>query len=214
MNHLNCKCPSITQVYECKYLGIIIDSNFNFKKHICCLTDKLRILLRKFNQLKYFVPRSILYCLYFALVDSLISYGIVIYGSSFKTYINKIKQLQLRFLKLLVDKHIKNKFRDNYEGLFKHCKILPVDKKYLFEIAKEEYWSTTYKTQFIGKIKTRQASKAKFFVPKVNNNYGKRTKQYIVPIIFNRMSDVTKSVIPYKFVKMKKLLKNHFLEQL
>ncbi|KAG7310995.1 hypothetical protein JYU34_003848 [Plutella xylostella] len=213
-NNVYCTCKPIEQVNECKYLGIIVDCKFSWKKHISLLVGKLRILLRKFHQLKYCVSRSVLYCLYFALVDSLISYGIITYGGSFKTYINKIKQLQIRFLKILVDKKVKQQYKDNYEGLFKKCNVIPVDKKYLLEIAKEEYWDNRYKILLNSKVKTRRMSKGKLFVPKANNNYGKRTKEYLVPKIFNSMSDSTKSVLRHKVCSRNRALKKHFLEHL
>ncbi|KAG7301198.1 hypothetical protein JYU34_014070 [Plutella xylostella] len=207
-NNINCTCQAIQQVTDCKYLGIIIENNFHWKKHINCLIDKLRILLVKFHQLKYSVPRSVLYCLYFALVESLITYGITTYGSSFKTYINKIKDIQRRFLKILLG----NNKEDKNTCLFKQCKILPVDKKYSFEVAKAEYWQDTFKSKPKSKINTRKVTEGRLFVPKVNNVYGNRTKEYVVPKIFNVMSTLTKDVMPNKIRARNTALKNHFLQ--
>lgn len=206
-----CGCQLIQQVEACKYLGVVVDNKFNWERHVNHLLGKLRLLLFKFNQLKYCVPRSVLYSVYFALVDSIIDYGIVTYGSTFNVHINKIKQLQLRFVKMLVSEDLKNKAKANYETLFKKCNILPVDKKFLLKIAKEAYWQDKFKIKLKGKVITRQVLKGKFFVPRVNNFYGKRTKEYLVPKLFNSMSDATKNVMPYRLRVRDYTLKKYFL---
>jgi hypothetical protein len=42
--HGNCSCSLLDRVDNIKYLGVTIDSNLNFKQHICNLSSKIRKL--------------------------------------------------------------------------------------------------------------------------------------------------------------------------
>nr|XP_049692387.1 uncharacterized protein LOC126053696 [Helicoverpa armigera] len=122
----NCKCKPIEAVNSVTYLGVKIDESFSWSCHIDYICNKLRILLSKFYHLSYKVPINILRSLYLSLVESIISYALDSYGLTFKTYINKIESLQIRFLKLLVTKKTKLNCKGDYRKLFKICNILPV----------------------------------------------------------------------------------------
>ena len=48
------------------------------------------------NKLKHFVPKRILLSLYYTLVMPYLNYGILAWGNSCKTYLNKLLKLQKR----------------------------------------------------------------------------------------------------------------------
>ena len=62
---------------------------------------------------RYFLPKSVLKSLYLALGWSHISYGIVIWGKSSLTYINKIQSLQNKIIKNIFGNHNDETFRSN-----------------------------------------------------------------------------------------------------
>ncbi|XP_047525107.1 uncharacterized protein LOC125062970 [Pieris napi] len=96
-NKINCTCKPIEKVNCVNYLGVKIDTSFSWDSHIEFLCRKLTILLEKFYHLRTKVSLPILKCLYFALVDSIIGYALDCYGLTFKTYIDKVESLQIRF---------------------------------------------------------------------------------------------------------------------
>lgn len=125
--------------------------------------------------------------LYYALVDSLISYGLSSYGLTFKTQLDRIKQLQIRIIKYLVSKKEKWQCKPNYDELFKKCKILPVHNKVEFLIAMEQHNLSTFKQPITHRYCTRRVEQGKYVIPHVRNYYGKRTRQYITPAIYNKL---------------------------
>lgn len=86
------------------------------------------LLLGKFYHLRFRVPTSTLKWLCIALVDSILSYGL-----RFKSNIDRSENMQIRFLKLLVDKKkTKVKCNGDYRKIFRICKILPVILKHKY----------------------------------------------------------------------------------
>ncbi|KAG7308626.1 hypothetical protein JYU34_005848 [Plutella xylostella] len=211
-NSITCSCAQLEQVPTCKYLGVIVDNRFNWNYHINKIVDYLRLTLCKFYQLKRWVSGSVLHCLYYALVDSIISYAVGTYGTTFKTYLNRITNLQTRFLKLLLDKNTRKQCNGQYDHLYRKFKIIPADKKANLEIIKEEYWSDKYKIKFTCKRSARRAGRLS--VPRVNNVYGSRTKNYLVPKLFNQLPTDVSNVKPFNNHKKKKVLKHFFVQSL
>ena len=67
-----------------RYLGILIDSHLNWKHHVDCIVKKIRstgIL----SKLRYYVGLDILLSLYYALIYPFLTYGIIIWGNTYKT---------------------------------------------------------------------------------------------------------------------------------
>lgn len=134
-NTVDCNCVPIERVRYITYLGMKIDEHFSWTYHVDFIYEKLRVLLGKFRILSFKVPTSTLRCLYNSLVDSILSYSLDSYGLTTKTNIDKLENIQLRFIKLLVNNKTKLKYKSNYRSLFKLCKILPVGLKHKYLLA-------------------------------------------------------------------------------
>lgn len=127
-----------------------------------------------------------MYTVYYALVDSLLCYGLTSYGRTFKTYLDKLKLIQTRFLKLLVNNKVKKKCKSSdYEELFIECKMLPVHDKVTLLIAVQQFCSDEFKICINKPIGRRTVSKKVYEVPTYSNYFGQRKRKYMVPIIFN-----------------------------
>lgn len=184
---VNCVCVKLKYVSTFKYLGLSIDSNFNWKTHVADTCNKLRSVLGKFYRLNNVVNKQTLLIVYYALADSLISYGLIVYGRTFKTYLQDIKKLQIRLIKFLVSKKVKKKCNKEYEKLFTICKILPIDKKVDYLISLEHYFSDEFKVPIENKYKTRSVREKRLEQPKINNYYGERISKFLVPKVFNKI---------------------------
>lgn len=75
-----CNCADIEFVEKFKYLGLTIDQNMSWKTHINNVCAKLRSALGKMHHLRGVVNRATLYSVYYALADSILSYGLSSYG--------------------------------------------------------------------------------------------------------------------------------------
>lgn len=63
-----------------KYLGITIDKNLKWTCHIQNLTNKIRRLIHKFYLIRKILNKKLLIQIYKSLVESIIRYGIVVWG--------------------------------------------------------------------------------------------------------------------------------------
>lgn len=110
-----------------KFLGIWIDSNLTWESHIQFLTDKLSRLCYAFRVLTNITPKELLRAVYFGYVHSVLSYGIIIWGSSSK--LAQVFRLQKRILKIIK----KVPIRSDSKKIFKEFDILPLPCIYILE---------------------------------------------------------------------------------
>ena len=81
-----------------KYLGITIDSGLKFNLHMKALESKVARSIGVISKLKQVLPTSPLRTLYYSMIHPHLFYGIVIWGSTFKTYLGKLSVLQNKAL--------------------------------------------------------------------------------------------------------------------
>ena len=84
----------LSRVKTTKFLGLTIDENLTWKYYIDNITKTISCNICVMNKIKQFVPEGILYSLYCSLILPYINYGILVWGSTCKTYIDKILKLQ------------------------------------------------------------------------------------------------------------------------
>lgn len=119
---------TIIKEVECsKFLGIWIDSSLTWEKHIQHLTEKLSRLCYAFRVLAKISPMELLISVYFGYVHSILSYGIITWGSSPK--VTQVLKLQKRILKIIK----KVPIRTESIKIFRELKILPVPCIYILE---------------------------------------------------------------------------------
>ena len=69
--------------YSAKYLGIIIDSNMKWDKHIAYIAKRTRYQLSFFNKLRPIFETKHLITLYHAFFNSLANCGIIAWGGAY-----------------------------------------------------------------------------------------------------------------------------------
>ena len=113
---------------ECtKFLGIWVDSKLTWESHIHHLTQKLSSLCYAFRILSKISPMELLKSIYYGYVHSVISYGIVVWGSTSKS--TQIFKFQKRILKIIKQVPI----RTESKQVFKELSILPLPCMYILE---------------------------------------------------------------------------------
>lgn len=70
-----------------KYLGIIIDKNLKWTDHVNYLTSRVRRLIHKFSELRKFMNKK-------TLVESIIKYGILVWGGLYNNALNPLSVVQ------------------------------------------------------------------------------------------------------------------------
>ena len=84
----------IARTSSFKFLGLHIDDRLTWKDHITIVCSKLKSALYAINQVKYVVPIDCLKALYFSLVYSQLTYGIILWGASASKYTDKLFVIQ------------------------------------------------------------------------------------------------------------------------
>ena len=91
----------IKQEYCIKYLGILIDSNLNWKSHIGYVAKKIKRGVGVLSKLRYFTNIHILKKLYYALIQPFLVYGIIVWNNTYETTLNPLLILQKRVLRII-----------------------------------------------------------------------------------------------------------------
>jgi hypothetical protein len=119
LQHRNCS----------KLLGIDIDNKLNFSLHISKVSSKLAYCSHIITQLKNNINVNILKLIYFAFAQSLIQYGITIWGNTSKASLRPIKKIQEIIIKNIG--YTSELPQYNYKKL----EIMDVDTLYFYNTA-------------------------------------------------------------------------------
>lgn len=109
-NHCDCiannldiriKNIPIIKVESAKYLGVIFDQRLKWDKHIEHVMNKTKYLIVVFYKLSKYMKRDTLLLIYYALFNSIISYGIISWGGAYNNYLQLLQSRQNKILKII-----------------------------------------------------------------------------------------------------------------
>ena len=104
----------IKKVDQAKSLGIIIDENLTWDGQYKRVKGKMSAGLSALKRLKNILPQSQLCSVYYALVESHLRYGDVIWGSLCKTKLTALQRLQSRAWSLIENAKIKDHWSSSW----------------------------------------------------------------------------------------------------
>ena len=122
----------IQRTKSCKFLGITIDDQLKWGDHIANVHSKLSKSLYILNRCKHYVPLLHMRTLYNSIFHSHLSYGIVLWGSTYKTYLSRLRVVQKKAIRCINNVN----YNAHTSPLFKENNILPLDGTYQQEIGK------------------------------------------------------------------------------
>jgi hypothetical protein len=103
-----------------KYLGILIDSNLNWKSHIASICRKIKRSIGMLSKLRYYVPLKILVNPYYALIHPFLTHGIIAWGNTYATTLQPLFILQKKAMRIMTF----SKYDQHSSPLFKKLKII------------------------------------------------------------------------------------------
>ena len=106
-----------------KYLGIIMDDRLTWKHHISELSKKLSKSIGVIYKMRKLCHQRVQLSLYFSLVHSYLNYGTCVWGNAAENYLNKIRILQKKVIRIISNAE----FNDHSSPLFKALKVLKFD---------------------------------------------------------------------------------------
>lgn len=125
----------IEQKLTTLFLGMHIDSKLNWHNHILNLHTKISKSIYAINRTKHFLPRKQLKILYHSLIQPHIEYGLILWGTTHSTYINRIAVLQKKVIRIIN----RTAFNEHTNQYFVNMKILKLNELYELQVAKYMY---------------------------------------------------------------------------
>jgi len=104
----------ISNSSSCKYLGVFLDENLNWKMHIDHICSKLLKFTGIFYKIRDIVPDECLKRLYFAFILPHLLFGIEVYGSATAGALDRLCKLNNRILRILLKRRRDSHVRDLY----------------------------------------------------------------------------------------------------
>ena len=129
--HTNSSLNNIKPTNEAKFLGITISSNLTWDSHILQVASKIKPGIAILYKVRNLIDEAALLQVYHALVQSHISYGILLWGDAPQGRIEILLKLQKKALRIIARKNMRTSCRP----LFSKYKILTVPSLYILESA-------------------------------------------------------------------------------
>ena len=117
---------------SCKFLGIIIDNQLRWNDHINYINVQISRSVYILKSVKHVLPSKLLKTLYFTMVQPYLTYGIILWGSTFQCYTKQTIVLQKKAIRCIHKAH----YNAHTEPLFYRSKLLKLNDLYRFELAK------------------------------------------------------------------------------
>ena len=124
----------LEQCESYKYLGVYIDENLNWKKHVNYLCEKLSKMCGIFLKLRHCCNRELLRVIYFALVDSHLQYCNIIWGNASEKILKPLVKLQEKVIRII---YFAPQNNSDMVNIFKDLKLLNLEQ--LNKLAKAKF---------------------------------------------------------------------------
>ena len=196
----------INCVSNCKFLGVIFDNRLSFCNHIDLVCSKVSKSIGIFYKLKDYLPLQSMISLYYSIIYPYFHYGILVWGGTFETHINRLVILQKRALRIINN----TEFRSHTNELFYSNKILKIRDIYNFHVAQIMYNGTmdisferqhNYSTRFVNDL-----------LPEYQRLVStQRSLRYMGPTIWNQLPSRIKN--SESFPIFKRALKDFLIEK-
>jgi hypothetical protein len=197
-----CDCPGIKRVQNYKYLGVIIDENYNFDMHIEEVVKKVRRILPKLYHLKHHLNLKSKKILYESWIKPLIMYALELYGHAKKKKIDRLQKVQNKVIKLLFCDY-KNK---SAHMVYKKLKILKVKMLHMYMIIIKNFFELKHKRDKLQTEKVYNTKKVSFKQILTKNKFGERLKAFYIPNIFNTLPTFMWNLSSFKELKKQTIL--------
>ena len=113
-----------------KFLGLILDDNVNFRKHVEYIVNKASKSVGIFYKTKSYLSKNLLKTLYYSLIYPYFLYANAVWGGTFSTYLESILLLQKRLIRIIMNQS----YLAHTAPLFYESKILRINDIHKFVI--------------------------------------------------------------------------------
>lgn len=197
----HCQCPNLEKVDCIKYLGVWVDQNLNWHKHVDLLTNRVRKLMPVFKKLRHIEDMALIKMVYYSLCQSIVDYCIAVWGGTHKNNIIKLERAQRAVLKVATSKPRLHPTT----LLYKECGVLTVRQLFVLKSVLHAHQSCRQ----LPLLNQRRKDNV-FRIKHHRTVFSSRHPLYIAPHLYNTLS----KTIPLRnltFSKCKHVVKNFLL---
>lgn len=188
----------IKEAQHTKYLGIMIDKYLKWQPHMDYLTQRLRKLIYKFYILRTFLTTNEIIVIYKTLVESLLTYGIIVWGGIYNNALSRLNIIQKYLLKLI---YKKNKLYPT--RLLFTTQTVNIRTMYATAICVHIHYHKTREDQINHKKNTRGKTEGKLKNPKNLKNINMRSYTYLAPQTYNLLpEEIKRNLNKKKFTRI------------
>ncbi len=113
---------NIKRVFTTKFLGVYIDTQFNWKEHIKVIQTKVAKGISILWKVKFRLSTSVLRQLYMSLILPYLTYCCEVWGNTYKTSLEKLFLFQKKIVRLIS----KSDYRSHTAPMFQDLHLLPI----------------------------------------------------------------------------------------
>ena len=126
--HIHRNHKYVSNVTQTNFLGLTLNDSLTWKQHTDLLIKKMSSASYALRQVKYSLPIDTLKIIYYAHVHSIMSYGVIFWGSSPSA--KKVFKLQKKIIRIITN----TRPRDSCKEIFKNMQIMTLYSQYIYSI--------------------------------------------------------------------------------
>jgi hypothetical protein len=181
ISNTKCGCVQINTVHTARYLGMELDTNWKFYKHIDTIAVKSRKVIPILYKVKNLLSMANKKLLFEAIIMSITRYGITVFGTTSVNLIDRIQKIHNKAIKILFKNE---RTRKSTKDLYKDLKLLTVKQTMVYTILTQHYNTTEFKIPVDRCVRNNNNW---LKLPSWRNSYGKRGLAYQIPYLFNKL---------------------------
>lgn len=186
-------------VERVSYLGVVFDRHLRWDLHIQGVVRNLQQVLYKFKMLAKILMLPQLRCLYYSLIESRLSYGILGWGGLASAHLKQLEVLQRRCLKIMLKKD--RLFSSDL--LYKEANVLDIRQLYFLQLVCYHHRNRghlpTVAHSYSTRAKERSEAKTLFSAKRA----GQRCHVFLSPKAYNFLRDDMRGIYSLKLFKCK-----------
>lgn len=187
----DCDCPRLSEVTHIRYLGLIIQNDLKFDRHIEYAAGKMRAGVAVLGRVRYSASPKLRRSLYSSLIESHVRYMITIYGGTFASTLDKIIKLQKRAIRLAMGA----KQNAPSDPIFKSMKILNFDRLYCVSILLKMYRYIDINAFPDHQHNTRFKKDCGLLIPRAKKECNRRSPAFMFIKIYNWLPEASRKLL-------------------
>lgn len=168
-----------------------MDDKLKWGKHISQICKKLRKTCYNLRLLSRILDLKLARMVYFAIVQSIIQYGIIAWGGTYTTTISPLTNLLSKIIKICLRKQ---KFYSTTRA-FAELKVMNIGQIFICTLLKFVYNNITIFPMHTTSHLTRRQANCPLAVPKYKKTVCQRHSSFLGPTMYNRLESDFKNAL-------------------